>query len=100
MKKVIVLTEVAHLPTNVKGELLSSHAFQDEYSKELDRANETGLDTADSFDCSEAPESILSRENSRLASLVQIDPGTMGRTGTSRATRGRGESGFLRMFFS
>jgi hypothetical protein len=73
MKKVIVLTEVAHLPTNVKGELLSSHAFQDEYSKELDRANETGLDTADSFDCSEAPESILSRENSRLASLVQIE---------------------------
>jgi hypothetical protein len=73
MKKVIVLTEVAHLPTNVKGESLSSHAFQDEYSKELDRENETGIDTADSFDYSEAPESILSRENSRLASSVQIE---------------------------
>jgi hypothetical protein len=73
MKKVIVLTEVAHLPTNVNGESLSSHAFQDEYSQELDRANETGLDTANSFDYSEALESILSRENSRLASSVQIE---------------------------
>jgi uncharacterized protein (DUF885 family) len=73
MKKLIVLTEVAHLPTNVKGESLSSHAFQDEYSKEVDRANERGLDTADSFDYSEAPESILSRENTRLASSVQIE---------------------------